>query len=302
MHRALLTHTSDLGPAGNKESQHNRLPWLSNRSARRIALVSCLHKTAPDKETSAANSKATNAALVCYYAALPAFHSIRPCGILESAPVTLSKNSFLCAMTLSISDQPSHWHRVTKRHSLLNDATIDPFPYRDHRAASLLDHHIVRDGQQDARVADNGRRSTVPILPHPAPPLIAAPPPPPALDPGYPTSVVHPEHFRDTRNRSMQEMAGPDISEGSSSPTSTGQMEGGNQFCLCQPEPKIPRPRNGKDPCCPDFRRLTMPPSLYSLPPAPTSRGGSSEPWPSQSGHIQDHRRTMEPPARGRQK
>lgn len=150
-------------------------------------------------------------------------------------------------MTLSISDQPSHWHRVTKRHSLLNDATIDPFPYRDHRAASLLDHHIVRDAPQDARVADNGRRSTVPYLPHPVPPPIAAHPPPPPPDPRYPGSVVHPEHFHDTRKRSLQEMAAPDISECSSSPTSTGQMDGGNQFCLCQPEPKIPRPRNGKE-------------------------------------------------------
>lgn len=289
MHRAFLTHTSDLGPAGNKESQHNRLPWLSNRSARWLTFVSCLHSTTPDKEIRAPTAKATNAALVCYYATVPTFHSIRPCGILESAPVTLSKNSFLCAMTLSISDQPSHWHRVTKRHSLLNDATIDPFPYRDHRAASLLDHHIVRDGPQDARVADNGRRSTVHYLPPPAPPPIAAPPPPPPHDPRYPGAVGPPEHFRDTRKRSMQEMAAPDISEGSSSPTSTGQMEGGNQFCLCQPEPKIPRPRNGKEPSCPESHALTMPLSLHSLSPAPTSRGGSSKPGLTQSGHIQDH-------------
>lgn len=166
-------------------------------------------------------------------------------------------------MTLSISDQPSQWHRITKRHSLLSDATIDPFPHQAHRTASLLDHHIVRDGLHDAPVADDGRQTTAPYLPHPhAPPRLQQqpPPPPPPLPPSSIAPLPsHPPldsryfagQLHDARKRSIQEMTAPDISEGSSSPTSTGQVEGGNQFCLCQPEPKIPRPRNGKGPSHP---------------------------------------------------
>jgi hypothetical protein len=198
-------------------------------------------------------------------------------------------------MTLSISDQPSQWHRIAKRHSLLSDATIDPFPHRTHRTASLIDHHIVRDRAHDGPVANDGRRSTAPYLPYPPPP----PPPPPPIgpratypfpDPRYPAPGVHPEQFHDPRKRSMQDMAGPDMEEEDSSPTSTGQVEGGNQFCLCQPEPKIPRPRNGEDPCrSVNAMSLTMSPSLHSLSPASTSRSGSSQPRLTKSGHIQNH-------------
>lgn len=35
----------------------------------------------------------------------------------------------------------------------------------------------------------------------------------------------------------------------SSSPVKSAAMKETAQFCLCQPDPKIPRPRNGKCPC-----------------------------------------------------
>lgn len=184
-------------------------------------------------------------------------HSIRPCCIQQRdfTPVISPKNSFLCAMTLSISDQPSQWHRITARHSLMSDATIDPFPYRTSRAASLLDHHIVRDQQKDARIAEDGRRNTVPYLPPVVPPIASAPaplPPPQQLpappDPRIPPPLIHPDHFHDsdTRKRSHQAMASQEHSEGSASPNSLGHVDGSSSFCLCQPEPKIPRPRNGE--------------------------------------------------------
>ncbi|KPI40616.1 Repressor of filamentous growth 1 [Cyphellophora attinorum] len=157
-------------------------------------------------------------------------------------------------MTLSISDQPSQWRRITARHSLLTDATIDPFPYRTSRAASLLDHHIVRDPYKDARtINDDGRRNTVPHLPPAAPHITShsrsSPPPqqlPASPDARAPPPLVHPDQFDDldARKRSHQAMASHDHSEGSSSPTSIGHMDGSSSFCLCQPEPKIPRPRN----------------------------------------------------------
>lgn len=148
-------------------------------------------------------------------------------------------------MTLSISDQPSQWRRLSdnpKRLSLLSDATIDPFPQRVTRSASLLEHHIVRDSPLDhSRSADDGRRSTVPFLPYRASPR--GPEPHPLHD--------HPYHEHDleeaydlSRKRKASIMA--DQPSGSSSPASVGQPDGQTQFCLCQPEPKIPRPRNGE--------------------------------------------------------
>ena len=183
-------------------------------------------------------------------------------------------------MTLSISEQPSQWHRITARHSLLSDATIDPFPHRGSRTASLLDHHIVRDHHKDARIVDNGTRSTVTYLPPIAPP-VAPPPPPPQPDARIPHPLVHPDHFHDPvgRKRSHQTMASQDHSEGSSSPTSIGHIDGSGTFCLCQPEPKIPRPRNGERDQHNSAVKLTKEISLHSLPAASTSGGGACESW-----------------------
>ena len=156
-----------------------------------------------------------------------------------------SKNSFLCAMTLSISDQPSQWRRLSdhpKRLSLLSDATIDPFPQRVTRSASLLEHHIVRDSPLDnTGRGDDGRRSTVPFLPYRASPL--GPELHHAHDPYYHVDELEEQHEL-SRKRNASMMA--DQPSGSSSPASVGQQDGQTQFCLCQPEPKIPRPRNGE--------------------------------------------------------
>lgn len=55
------------------------------------------------------------------------------------------------------------------------------------------------------------------------------------LDPG--------EHLAERRASSA--MSVEDTSR-SSSPNSTGLVDGSGQVCLCQKGPKIPRPRNGK--------------------------------------------------------
>ena len=149
-------------------------------------------------------------------------------------------------MTLSISNQPSPWHRTThlpKRPSLLSDATIDPFSQRVTRSASLFEHHIVRSPLEHPHLEDNGRRSTVPYLPHLVDGQHLQPPPPP------PQVLIHPSiedpHDPLNRKRKASDMAEKEES-GSSSPNSTGPPpEAGSGYCLCQPEPKIPRPRNG---------------------------------------------------------
>ena len=147
-------------------------------------------------------------------------------------------------MTLSISDQPSQWHRragYPNRSSLLSDTTIDPFPSRGSRSASLLEHHIVRDRaleQHHYLSPETGRRSTVPCIPHRASL--------PSSGFGQRAEHQYSEEAYEIyhRKRTASMMADQEASE-SSSPASTGQVDGG-QFCLCQPEPKIPRPRNGE--------------------------------------------------------
>lgn len=81
------------------------------------------------------------------------------------------------------------------------------------------------------------------------------------------------------------------------------------QVCICQPDPKIPRPRNGEHQflCLPnalateiyDFslvnlvHLLTSPSSLHPLSPAPSSSRSSRTSRPSQPRDIQDHWRAM---------
>ncbi len=157
-------------------------------------------------------------------------------------------------MTLSISNEPSPWHRTTthlpKRASLMSDATIDPFPQRVTRSASLLEHHIVRGPLEHSGAEENGRRSSVPYLPHHLDSQFAPPPPPQNLIHPSVEDPYDPLH----RKRKISDMAEREETD-TSSPISTGQgPDAGTGYCLCQPEPKIPRPRNGQ--CRPFFHGM----------------------------------------------
>lgn len=76
------------------------------------------------------------------------------------------------------------------------------------------------------------------------------------------------------------------ISERSSSsspvkPAAPGPRESVTQFCLCQPDPKIPRPRNGK-PIGQEYYTQPLTAviySFYSLSPALPRGGSSSKSW-----------------------
>lgn len=76
------------------------------------------------------------------------------------------------------------------------------------------------------------------------------------------------------------------ISERSSSsspvkPAAPGPRESVTQFCLCQPDPKIPRPRNGK-PIEQEYYTQPLTAviySFYSLSPALPRGGSSSKSW-----------------------
>jgi hypothetical protein len=143
--------------------------------------------------------------------------------------------------TVSISDQPSPWRRLTeypKRAALLADATVDPFPQRATRSASLREHHIFRGSHEPPHGSEETRRSNSLIPSQPAPVSGSDIPRP------IETIYIHDdEPYVLDRNRISSIMTDQD--SGSSSPVSGEQAEGQTQFCLCQPEPKIPRPRNG---------------------------------------------------------
>jgi HMG box factor len=152
-------------------------------------------------------------------------------------------------MTLSMPDPSSAWDRtLPKPDAILQSLSEGTFA---RRGSSLLQHHLVtRSLSQDILEGDLGRRSTVPCISyHERRPsvvnggrtrMINSIPYDPSL---LPPPVLGPL----TRKRNASDMAEESLT-GSKSPTSPIAGEGVKEFCLCQPDPKIPRPRNGE--CC----------------------------------------------------
>jgi HMG box factor len=143
-------------------------------------------------------------------------------------------------MSISIPDPSISWYRVLpKPVALLHDHFNDPFPRRD---SSLLQHHITSDNSFKA-VSDTiaGRRITVPSIAYSEIPRSS-----PQIHSPVRNSIVsigsaYADEGPVTRKRTASLME-----DGLQSPDRSPQHEeSGNQFCLCQPDPKIPRPRNG---------------------------------------------------------
>ena len=174
-------------------------------------------------------------------------------------------------MALSV---PLH---TTRDRTLPNPAELLPNGIDPRRSSSLLQHHISSlstDKFANPNTPSSARRSSV-------------------------ADVIRPENeggITDVYMRQRQDsiMSGESPTESSSDDTSP--TEGSSGYCLCVPDPKIPRPRNGElyDNSF-DFSLLCWcDPSFYFVPSKPTCRCRESTPWPSKSGHIQDHRWTME--------
>lgn len=159
-----------------------------------------------------------------------------------------SKNSFIAhysfaLMTASMPDHSLSWDRVLPApHALLNGLTNDLPP---RRTSSLLQHHLV--SSKDLLESSRERRSTVTSISyHQGPQLSPARPisvlqfPPDSSTSDQPTKVPL------TRKRAASLMA-DEVNTRETSPVTTQDSISGktNQFCLCQPDPKIPRPRNG---------------------------------------------------------
>ena len=152
-------------------------------------------------------------------------------------------------MTLSMPDPSSAWDRTLPK----PDAILQTLPEGTftRRGSSLLQHHLVsRSLSQEILEKDLGRRSTVPCISYnerrPSgvnggqTRMVDSTSYDPAL---LPTVALGPL----TRKRDASDMT-EESHSGSKSPSSPVAGEGVKEFCLCQPDPKIPRPRNGE--CC----------------------------------------------------
>ena len=144
-------------------------------------------------------------------------------------------------MSISIPDPSISWYRVLpKPIALLHDRFSDPFP---RRSSSLLQHHITSDKSFEA-VSDTvaERRTTVPSIAYNDLPRSS----PPSRSPLRNSIVSVGSSYTDeglvTRKRTASLMEDDPRSRDPSPQTE----EAGHKFCLCQPDPKIPRPRNGR--------------------------------------------------------
>ncbi|KAK5100070.1 putative alpha-1,6-mannosyltransferase mnn11 [Exophiala xenobiotica] len=117
-------------------------------------------------------------------------------------------------MALSVPPPQTTWDRTLPNPAALLSNGIDP-----RRSSSLLQHHISSDQFLAPAADESGRRSTLPCLPRPE----------------------NDETIEELRQRQGSVMSGEEATESSSEGTSPPESSG---FCLCVPEPKIPRPRN----------------------------------------------------------
>jgi HMG box factor, other len=134
------------------------------------------------------------------------------------------------------------WDRVLPApHALLNGNPDDLLP---RRSSSLLQHHLF--SSKDLLDNQKDRRSTVPTISYQANSTISPIPPIRPGDPQDCSSSDRPAIGPLTGKRTESLMADePKTRETSPATTQDSSSEATNQFCLCQPDPKIPRPRNG---------------------------------------------------------
>lgn len=149
-------------------------------------------------------------------------------------------------MSLSVPDESISWNRVLpKPTTLLHDHFNDPFPRRD---SSLLHHYITSD-KSYRPASDDGsqRRLTVPSIAYSEvsrfdqPPLLS-----PVRNSNDPASAIYVKEGFISNKRTASLMEHETESREPSPSAQNQSEESGNHFCLCQPDPKIPRPRNGR--------------------------------------------------------
>lgn len=129
-------------------------------------------------------------------------------------------------MALSVPHPPhTTWDRT-----LPNPAALLPNGAEPRRTSSLLQHHISSNHFTTPAADETGRHTTVPYIA-------------PLNEIDKTRAQVHGEQSF-TRQRQDSAMSEDSITDISSE--GTGPTENPPGYCLCVPEPKIPRPRNGK--------------------------------------------------------
>lgn len=149
-------------------------------------------------------------------------------------------------MTLSVSSHSSLWDRTLPMPMPTTQLVLDRYPRRNF---SLLQHHITSNQGLDVGQTEPGyiRRNTVSCIPL-TQTLSNRPQSRDAVDGHVAISETSDSLGPISRKRNASVMSTETASR-STSPSSTSPTEG-SQFCLCQPEPKIPRPRNGETTNC----------------------------------------------------
>jgi HMG box factor len=142
--------------------------------------------------------------------------------------------------SLSIPEPSISWYRVLpKPTALLHDHFNDPFAPQN---SSLLQHHVT--SPKSSKALSNTiseRRITVPSITYSEIPKSSPPIRSPLTNSLVSIGNAYTDEGPVTRKRTASLMEGD-----AQHPDRSPQKEGfGNQFCLCQPDPKIPRPRNG---------------------------------------------------------
>ena len=150
-------------------------------------------------------------------------------------------------MTLPMPDPSSAKHRtLPKPNAIRQNLTDGTSTSKD---SSPWQHRLVSHNlSQNLPESDLGRRSTVPSISYyerrssdvngGQTPMVDSTSNDSASLPSIALGPL-------TRKRGAPAMA-DEARSGSKSPSSPVPSEGAREFCLCQPDPKIPRPRNGK--------------------------------------------------------
>ncbi|KAF7511998.1 hypothetical protein GJ744_002711 [Endocarpon pusillum] len=142
-----------------------------------------------------------------------------------------------------MSGHPLSWDRVLPAPSaLLNANAKDLLPTR---SSSLLQHHLFSPKHLPQPESPRDRRSTVPSIAYQVNTRINPIPSIPLRAPQDLSASGERAIGSVTRKRAASLMADePEARETSPATTHDSNPETTNQFCLCQPDPKIPRPRN----------------------------------------------------------
>ena len=151
-------------------------------------------------------------------------------------------NYLMDAMTLPLPNPSIAWDRtLPKPQALLQESSREILSLG--RSASLL--HSSSNNIVAHPALESARRNTAPCLQYRASPQSPILQEPACIDPRLRPNADNSDTGL-TKKRDLSHMA-EELDSGEQSPTTSSPSATGSasQYCLCQRDPKIPRPRNG---------------------------------------------------------